>query len=108
MKKYYLNPFQANVIQVALTHTYEECAFLTESKIDKIKLLIKKLDVDWPKDIDFYQYEINIVCFALGKNLEMQEDLIGSEYMSYEKEELQFSKDIVKNINEILRNIIGG
>lgn len=111
MKKLYLNPFQGNVVQVALTHVYEECAFLTEPKIELIKLLIKRLDIDYPSDISLYDYEINIICFALGKNLEMQEDLLldfKNDGSILEFNEYEFTNDIIKEINSIMLNLIGG
>jgi hypothetical protein len=44
MKELILTPLQANVIQVALTHTYEEFLFLTPRQKDLCQIIIKTLD----------------------------------------------------------------
>ena len=81
MKNLPLNKTQANLIQVALTHTYEEFLFLTPNQYDLCKDIINKLDVN-QKSFTFSNEEIIIITIGVSK---WYQDYM--DYNDYEDEE---------------------
>jgi hypothetical protein len=78
MKELILNKTQANLIQVALTHTYEEFLFLTPNQKDLLKDTINKLDSFYQKSFTFTNEEIIMITIGVSKWYQ--------EYMDYDED----------------------
>ena len=84
MKDLILNPLQANLIQVALTHTYEEFLFLTPNQKDLCQTIIDNLSVEWndnnnqTKYFPFTNEEIIMITIGVSKWYQ--------EYMDFDDE----------------------